>query len=266
MSSRWNGEAGSKATLQDCLVCLARFVVSDGVLILVYPSLDISRSVSTGDLPRFSISREPWQPVFRGIYPAPTCSSSITMLCLDGLVSQRIGEVFRDLQHIVTVINRYSERSMRVSGDAFQTAMDSIQARLVASALTQPAQTDNEKGSECLRLGMLAFSTTLTFQLPWRRYPYQYVAESLRSACQAVETLSIDDKRGTALSWVLVMGVMSVFDTNADWLRTCWSKVVPACSRSAWEGLRQQLGGVMWIGYIHDKPGEEAFNALSDTP
>ncbi|CAJ2506483.1 Uu.00g006130.m01.CDS01 [Anthostomella pinea] len=222
--------------------------------------LDVAQSASSEGKPRFNDdTQKALQPLFRGIYPAPICYNT-RMLSVEGLVDHRMSVMFTDLQHLVTMINQHSDRNTRVNGEMFQSAMDYIQSRLLQMDSTHSADDGLRPLSECLRLGMLAFMITMTFQLPGRRYPYPQLADKLRSAYRAAGAISTGDGRNV-LAWVLLIGALSVFDADEEWLCCQWRSGGPSQPLS-WDHMREQLVEVMWIGRIHDEPGRKAFETL----
>ncbi|KAK1641028.1 hypothetical protein BDP81DRAFT_126328 [Colletotrichum phormii] len=105
---------------------------------------------------------------------------------------------------------------------------------------------------------MLAFLST-TLQIPGGRFPYKYLAESLRSICQttASGTLGNED----ILFWLLMVCAISFFEAEEAWLRPLWLKL--GVKHLSWDSARSRLQTVMWINKLQGTLGQTVWAKLA---
>ncbi|XP_014552476.1 hypothetical protein COCVIDRAFT_110229 [Bipolaris victoriae FI3] len=99
---------------------------------------------------------------------------------------------------------------------------------------------------------------TTTFQLPGRRIPYTWVVEQLRTMCITAGSEIRQDK--SLLLWVLLTASITVARTHDTWIRDALKTAVAGLE---WEDVQAHVSRVMWIGLVHDKPGQKAYERLS---
>ncbi|OIW26042.1 hypothetical protein CONLIGDRAFT_516779 [Coniochaeta ligniaria NRRL 30616] len=181
--------------------------------------------------------------------PHPNLPATLQPLLPD----QRVTSVFSDLRRLSHKLNHRH----RLRDSDFKLAICSIQYRLLS--LESPP--DNTL-SECLRLSMLVYLTT-TFEIPesaGQRYPH--LSDRFRESCCAI--LSGGPTSGVwndFAMWLLVIGGVSLYGTDETWLREHWRRVAPA--GETWSVARKRVKRFLWIDALHDKLGEEMFEALN---
>lgn len=230
--------------------------------------LDLAWSLSTGDMPRLLPNPVCWDP----LYKSPSCiaASSYTnsdasddndiqfQLFTTGFSHQRLATVFNDLRQLTFLINKYTNKNIRLDGSQFLDALCSIQTRLLylKDTISDGSSNDNI-AAECLRLGMLAYLST-TFRAPGRKTQPAYLTTQLRAICQRIEPSMLEIR--DVLFWLLMVGTISVFDVHEPWLRNKLDGILER--RLSWGEARGRLLSVMWIIAIHDDLGKEAYSEL----
>ena len=123
------------------------------------------------------------------------------------LLDQRVTSVYGDLRALVNQINACWTRNERLGYSEFQSIWGSSLHRLLAlrNSLDDP-------GSECFRLGLLAFLTTVTFRVP-KKHPATPVklssslicpvATELHAAASHLYSLDLPSLRFGCSRWVL---------------------------------------------------------------
>ncbi|KAF5650648.1 hypothetical protein F25303_4305 [Fusarium sp. NRRL 25303] len=110
--------------------------------------------------------------------------------------------------------------------------------------------------SEALRLGMLAFLSTLS-RSPAQKSHLPMFTSQLEE-CYLAMTQE-QDSYMPLLIWLMLMGCISTIDTSS-WISPMWrSSVQPNLS---WEAMRKMVGELPWIQMIHDEPGERCYRHL----
>lgn len=200
-------------------------------------------------------------PYPRGLYPRLPDHASDLPFIIEELVDARLAHIFYEMQNLANTINRHFERGLRFPGENFRISLSSIQSRILC---LRYSINNEDVLSESLRLGILAFLSTITLQLPvQRRIPLPDLSVRMRRAYRCVLTHnshSVGRNMQDLLLWLLVVGSMSVL-YEEEWLRAAWSNAIGA-RLCAWEQARQCLERVIWIGCIHNGPGEKTFASL----
>ena len=204
--------------------------------------LDLSWCLGFGSPPRFADPRfVSWDPLFPNI-----SGPDFFELCL---TDTRLVVVFHDVRCIVGLINEHSSQNTKFHGAAFQHYINSVQTRLLLLK-------DLFHGvDECVCLAMLAFMTT-TFHLPGKKMPYHALRRRLQGSFQALAQARMPELQDLLL-WVLIVCSISVLDDEVSWLATRWVDV--SGRNFKWEEMRWRLQNIMWIDFMHDNLGREAF-------
>jgi len=152
------------------------------------------------------------------------------------------------------VINFAVDSEQRISTETFLDTMASVIYRLLAMRF--------EAGSsdEAIRLGLLAFSSSVFLQ--WKRLgmPYSHLTSRFRSCLASLTRSQISSQ---LLLWLLMVGAISVFDAADDgWLKPLVLANIGLCEIDSWSKMHDLLKSFMWIGLVHDKPGRQVFDSI----
>ncbi|RFN51340.1 hypothetical protein FIE12Z_4394 [Fusarium flagelliforme] len=179
----------------------------------------------------------------------PTTGTSNILLKL-GVSSPKIIEAFQNLQALTQ--HATESMSMRISliWEDLQSQVSTIQTQLLS--LEEGDLSDTE---EALRLGILAFLTTLSLS-PIRRLHLPRFCNQLETSY----TLQHNSKAFTI--WLMMMGMLSTVEVSNRVLRDLWDGIVD--TNLSWPDAREMIGDeqLPWIGFIHDEPAKKVFNRL----
>ena len=211
--------------------------------------------LNTGQPPYFFRNPVSWSPIAGSLlsslgydgFKAPTRTKSI-----DGLVDDRLVVIFHDLQCFSDLLNFAIDTNKKVKDIEFLNFLYSTQYRLLQLQLAP----SNILG-ECLRLAMLAILTT-AFQTPGTKARYPFLADKYRDCCCALDCAN--PRVSDMVIWFLMIGSVSLYDTDEHWLQERWLQAVP---QSSWLEARENLRRYIWVGRIHDEIGSRAFDLLS---
>lgn len=181
---------------------------------------------------------------------------------INGMLDQRVTSVYGDLQGLVAQINAYWARSQRLGYSEFRPTYGSILRRLVALR-----DSIDDAVSECFRLGLLAFLTTVAFCIPntapsraSEASQFPYLTSSYRRACRNI--MSTNPPSDVLAFWLLTVGAMTVFTLeDDDWLADKFKEVARTLSGVplSWEDARACLEHILWIKNIHDEMGRKVY-------
>ncbi|EQB53628.1 hypothetical protein CGLO_06632 [Colletotrichum gloeosporioides Cg-14] len=209
--------------------------------------LALTWALGSGGIPSFFTGPVSWSPYFETL---ETRTNSGGVGLIEVFADARLAVVFRDLRHLVCLVNNRLANNSRLDGLIFQDCLESVQARLVH------LQGGLEDASdECLRLGMLAFLST-TLQIPGGKFPYAYLAARFRMACQ--NFIIRTPVHEQLLFWMLIVGSISVFEPDEPCLRSIWFTL--AYPKLSWHEARFTLQTIMWIDSMHGTMGQSAFS------
>ncbi|EKJ70487.1 hypothetical protein FPSE_09348 [Fusarium pseudograminearum CS3096] len=167
--------------------------------------------------------------------------------------SPRVIEAFQNLQALIRDIkDAISARTDLIWTD-FQSQISNIQTQLLHP------NNDCPDTDEALRLGMLAFLTTLS-QSPVRRPQLPELQRRLETSYMVMQDQN--DNYRTFTIWVLMMGCFSTVGVSSPLVGDVWGVV--ASPGLSWETVRDMIlaEGLPWIELIHDGPGKNTFAYL----
>lgn len=219
-------------------------------------SIDLGWALKYGTKPDFADPEMSWDPHLDSTIllesPVPPELMSAPVRDYVQTLDQKLRNVFTDLQAFASVANKLVVSNRKLRPDLFQEIMLSIQYRLMLLEYdldTQPIQ-------EALRLGLLAFQTSVFIQMKSIRVKYDYLMERLRKAVSRVpETVPalVDLKL-----WVLLMGAIALLDPEAGWLEDTVRRIAKG---RPWEEVYELMRTIMWIDQVHDAPGKQVFDS-----
>lgn len=154
-----------------------------------------------------------------------------------------------------SVINFAVESEQRISTETFLETMSSVVYRLIGMNF------DDDSSNEAIRLGLLAFMSSIFLQ--WKDLGISYPHfNSMFKSCLTGFALPQNAMSPHPLLWLLMVGAVSVFDVADDvWLQPLLQVNIRLCGIYEWSQMRTFLGSFMWIGLVYDKPGKVVFES-----
>lgn len=171
------------------------------------------------------------------------------------VLDTRLNNTFRDLHAFSCISNVAYRTTGKLSPEMYNEMMISILYRL-----TNLSFEDNNL-QETIRIGLLVFSTTLFMLRHFMEQPYDHllnlfdnVLSSIREARDARLPESIE-------FWLVIFShVVSVSEyPSTDW-RSLWlDETILNMGINSWAQACEVLRTVMWVDFIHTRPGRQAF-------
>jgi hypothetical protein len=170
-----------------------------------------------------------------------------------GVSSLKVVEAFQSLQGLTQ--HATESMSMRISliWEDLQPQVSTIQTQL--PSLEESDLSDTE---EALRLGILAFLTTLSLS-PIRRL-------HLPRLCNKLEmSYMMQYNCKPFVTWLVMTGLLSTVEVSNCALRDLWDRTVDV--GLSWADARAMMVDeqLPWIGFIHDEPAKKLFTRLQAT-
>ncbi|KAK7426260.1 hypothetical protein QQZ08_007290 [Neonectria magnoliae] len=164
----------------------------------------------------------------------------------------RLRNVFVDLRDFASMANSLIPSHEKLRPELFQEIMLSIQCRLLCLEYA----IDLYPLQESIRLGLLAFESTVFLQTP--RLGVKLRSDRFAGQLhQAIMKLHIKTPEFADLKlWLVLVGSILVFDGDEAWLVESINKLT---GNQTWTEVRKRVKDVMWVDIIHDGPGRHTF-------
>ena len=118
-----------------------------------------------------------------------------------------------------------------------------------------------EAGSieEAIRLGLLAFSSSVLLQWKQPGMSYDHLATTYRDCLAKLKCSAIPSRLWI---WLLVVGAVSVFGHADDkWLKPWLHVHIDLAEVASWTDMQDILKSLLWFGLVLDKPGKDVFDS-----
>ncbi|KAH8660282.1 hypothetical protein BX600DRAFT_467503 [Xylariales sp. PMI_506] len=163
--------------------------------------------------------------------------------------------IWEVLERFCVLTHLASASNYRLPKSTLHDTMGSTMYRLLAMHF--------KSGSidEAIRLGLLAFSAN-TF-LQWETIQVSHASLSSSFKKCLLELQIEDNGLHRLVFWLLMIGAISTFtDDDDSWIKPWLGVNIRICKLSSWPMARKLLRGFLWIGMLHDQPGERLFHSL----
>ncbi|KAI1097272.1 hypothetical protein F4804DRAFT_183348 [Jackrogersella minutella] len=252
---------------------------------------DIGMALHSGFKPIFfaDLEQEPYWPYpDYSLYVYDSTSviftSSVEEEIFLSILEPDVAIAWRVIKQFTVYVNHAAVTGFKLPKEALLDSMASVMYRLLhKSSLFARGSFD-----EAVRLGLLAFSSSIFLQwagvrLPYTHFPAVYrdclvnldleSADSSLASASSARTLApaVDESGGNPpspwssrlLIWLLTVGYISILDSSDGdaWLKP-WLRVnLELCEMRSWPAMHHVLNSFMWAKPVHDSPGEALFNS-----
>ena len=173
---------------------------------------------------------------------------------LDG-TNGELAQAWKILWEFGTVINFAAVSGHLISTQTFLGTMASVLYRLLNMHF------EADSSSEALRLGLLAFSSSVFLQWNQLGMPYLQFASAFRDCLARQKS---PRRSSQLLLWLLMIGAVSVFEAADDvWLKPLLFANIKLHGIDSWSEMQDRLKSFLWIGLIHDRPGKAIFDSIT---
>ncbi|KAF4448314.1 hypothetical protein F53441_8253 [Fusarium austroafricanum] len=221
--------------------------------------VDLGWSLRNGCKPEIYKDKPAWEPLFEAFGTVASSfdiqEPSLNFMNVYYTWNWRLQNVFKDLRDFSALANRLSPVAQKLKPEAFQEVMLSIQYRLLQLDFSQ----DPSPIQEALRIGLLAYESTIFLQIQGTKLKSESFSRQFREAIQATPVQG--EATANIKLWLLLIGSIMVFDSTEDWLV---QSIYSLTGRQTWEEVRERVREVMWIDVVHDVSGRKAFEATQN--
>lgn len=164
----------------------------------------------------------------------------------------RLQNVYIDLRSFSKMADTLITARRKLRPELFQEIMLSSQYRLLFLENSL-----NDRVQEAMRLGLLAYETTVFLQAPGLRLESVLFAQQLRDA---VENFVVVSRETANLKlWLLFIGAIITFNLSDPWLIEA---ILDLTFYQEWDAIRKRLKKIMWIDAVHDDLGKYVHEAI----
>jgi len=175
---------------------------------------------------------------------------------IDSAIDTKLRKIWTDLHTFASLANLAHQTERKLEPSLVNETMVSTMYRLLH--MTFPEHSINET----VRLGLLAFSSTIFLQGQLFSRRYQHLIFKLRiSLIQLQKTQSNESPCETPIAvslWLTMMlSLISAPCAENLWLSGAIDQLIGEAKTTKWIDARTILKSVMWIDILHDTPGKQ---------
>lgn len=169
----------------------------------------------------------------------------------------RLHNVLKDLHALSCISNAAYQTTRKISPDTYNEIMISILYRLINMSLhTDPLQ-------EAIRTGLLALSSTIFLQRHFIKNDFEHLLSLFGNALKQMRESTHIDIPIPIVIWLAILPhvVGQKEASPASWQNSLLDDAILRSGTDTWLQVREILGSVVWIGFIHDRIGKQAYEA-----
>jgi hypothetical protein len=229
---------------------------------LVLFRCDIGLALNNGSTPFFF-----YDPLVDPFPPYPEEKLLIVFLGSDtqdtqGNKRKFLDEVDNDLAKAWSIVEQFSAR-INLADKTKSKLPKELLLDTMASVMYRVMHMSYEYGSldECIRLGLLAYSSSIFLQWSNTRMSYHHFSTTYRDFLTTSHSLDLFPIHFRL--WLLMTGAVSIFKEHDDlWLKSQLSYIIDSCRLERWDQARDILHSIMWIDLLHDHLGKGFFDYI----
>lgn len=146
----------------------------------------------------------------------------------------RLRLVWSDVSEVARAANVAAQCKLSIDADLYPEVLVSVHYRLVNLRLGDD--------DEVIRLGLLAFASTLFLQWRGLRTHYPYLVQQLKSAASRTGMST------RVKLWLYV--VAAYYDT--PWIQPRLARLLQDVGLKSWDEARELVKSVLWVDALHD--------------
>ena len=181
--------------------------------------------------------------------------SSATKLPVELGIDADLVQAWTSLKRFCLTINSAAEHKRQLPKETLLNAMASVMYRLLGMKSFDSTSID-----EAVRLGLLLFSSHIFLNWQGVKPRHTYLPHRYRSCLLSLKLPGALPPE--TFVWLLMVGSIAVFTPADDaWLLPWLQGNIELCGAHDWTELHGRLKAFPWIDFLHDKTGQEIFDA-----
>lgn len=172
-------------------------------------------------------------------------------------LDKRLVNIWNDTKEFCRLGNLAQQTGHKLSPNTFSEIMVSILYRLLSLSFPESLI------QEALRIGLMAFASALFFRWRGLRQRQIYLEELFRNTLENLEQSSTETP-ATVLLWLVMTWetcVMDCCEGRGDPFAPWLVRIIEQSGLGSWQEARAILKPTVWLDFVNDALGEEAFMA-----
>lgn len=164
--------------------------------------------------------------------------------------------IFIDVRHFASLLNGIRETTKVDPLDYSQHGQHLLYRLLWFAPVLQFEKLAPKE--ELLQLTLASFIITLLPEHGGQHKRFDLLSRRIHASFDKYAAAGVDDL--SLCLWVLFVSGISVTDSSDDhWLLRSIGATLDGLDVHDWDGVREKLRHIMWIGALHDTPGRKLF-------
>ena len=149
------------------------------------------------------------------------------------------------------------QTTRKLSPDTYSEMMISILYRLLSLSF------EEDSPQEAIRTGLLTFSSTIFLTRLYMKQPYPLLFNLFGSALSKLCQPGNFNMPRPIMLWLMILYNVVAYEqpSSSEWQSIWFSKAIFLTGISVWPEARRLLKSIMWVDFVHDVPGQKAFEA-----
>ena len=116
---------------------------------------------------------------------------------------------------------------------------------------------------EAMRSGLLAVSSAIFMQRQFMEQSYDHILDIYSSTLSRLRKATDTDLPVPMVLWLTMMFHVVAHKESpcGDWAKMWLDEAISCAGIGCWSQLREMLQSVVWIDFIHDRPGKKVFES-----
>lgn len=221
---------------------------------------DLASAILTGHQPRLLKEDISWDP-FIADHELIHCShqgdDAGLRTFLEAIVDAKLLNIIRDLHTFACISNLAYETTSKLSPETYNEIFISSLYRLTHLSF------DADPIQESIRTGLMAFSSAIYLQPTFMEHAYDNLFNTYSNALFSLHQSPDIDLPVSIKLWLTILFhlVAHKEPCSGDWQIVWFDETITQAGLNSWSQVREILRSFMWVGFIHDRPGREFFEA-----
>ncbi|KAF2678493.1 hypothetical protein K458DRAFT_435927 [Lentithecium fluviatile CBS 122367] len=188
------------------------------------------------------------------LQPSTATASQLGLVDFLGDIDNEIFQAWKVMADFCSIVNFAQNSKQFIPFRTLADTMASTMYRLIG--LNFAVGSNNE----AIRLGLLAFSTSVFLQWRFFGLTYAHSTSEFRSCLTSPTSSQLPPQ---LMLWLLMVGAVSVYDgVGEEGLKQSLLVTMDLCEIDSWNKMEHLLNSFMWIGCVQDKTARSVFNAI----
>ena len=231
----------------------------------IKPRADLSFAISSGNPPFLLRGGICWD-CFIADQDSFQCShlghDSELQAFVEASTHSRLRNVFKDVHALSCISNLAFQTSRKLSPQLYNEIVISVLYRLTHLNF------DEDDLQESFRLGLLCFCSTVFMQRKYMAPSYDHLLNRFAGALDRLRRTLSKEPPVPIVFWLLILLAVvrgGDWSSLSHWHHIWLVEVIDRGNYNSWAQAEEVLRSIGWIGFAHNRPGEQSFDEARKT-